>query len=253
MPYGNNRAAPKPRASFQTAGGTIIKYRHPMLAYQVDGVTPVDEIDISRCLKLNDTFLDANPTMDNAVQEVLVDGSVITITNHVLAGEMTIQVMPTTGLVGTGDFIAAAHLIIASKDSEGGTLTVIEFTQGKKIVTIYYGVGFKRVPHKKKAGNTVVPYPMVLCYAGWIQGVSDNNISAKSIWAVGNRYGISAVYKPYDLNDKPLEGKPITDSVNGVSHDDGDSKDGDYDMEIAKERDPISPNVSNVSDNSSWD
>jgi len=200
MAYGNNRAAVRPQATFKAAGGVIMKYRHPMLAYQIDGVTPVDEVDVSKALRLNETFFDANPTQDNAVQEMLVDGSTITITNHALAGEMTLQVLPTTGLVGTGDFIAALHLVITSKDSEGGTFTVIENVKGTRIVTLYYGVGCKRVPHKKLAGNAVVPYPVVLSYAGWIQGSSsDKNINAKTIWAVGNRYGISAVYKPYTV------------------------------------------------------
>lgn len=233
MPFGNNRAAVRPQATFKAAGGVIMKYRHPMLAYQIDGVTPVDEVDVSKACKLNETFFDANPTQDNAVMETLVDGSTITITNHLLSGEMSLQVLPTTGLVGTGDFIAALHLVMASKDTEGGTFTVIENIKGNRIVTIYYGVGCKRVPHKKIAGNAIVPYPVVLSYAGWVQGVSASKaIGAKTIWAVGNKYGISAVYKPYGIQDEErsvdrpedfYRGSPLSADTNGVEPDDADT------------------------------
>jgi len=252
MAYGNNRAAVRPQATFRSAGGVVIKYRHPSLAYQIDGVTPVDEVDVSRALRLNETFLDANPTQDNAVQEILVDGSVVTITNHVLAGEMTLQVLSTTGLVGTGDFIAALHLVIASKDTEGGTFTVIENVKGKRIVTIYYGVGCKRVPHKKLAGNAIVPYPVVLSYAGWIQGVSANsNVNAKTIWAVGNRFGIKAVYKPYGIQteeriiNKPEDyytGRPMSADIGGVEPDNADTDTADLDS-VAKISDPLAESV----------
>jgi hypothetical protein len=200
MAFANNRAAVHPRSSFQTAGGTILKFRHPFLAGQISGVAVIDEIDVSRAVKLNDTFLDAMPSHDSSLQEVLVDGSVLTITNHLMAGKMTIPVVRTTGLVGTGDFIAAAHLVIASKDDIGGTFTQIETIQGKRIITIFYGVSFSNVPHMKKAGNAVVTYPVVMLYAGWVQGVSgDSAFSEKTIWGVGNKYGLKKVYAPYSI------------------------------------------------------
>jgi len=235
MPYGNNRALAKPRASFQTAGGTSIKLRHPILSGQIDGATPIDEVDVSASLRLNDTFLDAMPAQDNAIQEPLVDGSIITITNHLLAGTMTLQVMRTTGLVGTGDFIACAHLIIASKDSEGSTLTVTQYINGKRITTIFYGVAFKQVPHLKIAGNSVVIYPVTLTYAGWIQGVSANDVSnEKAIWAVGNKYGLKGIYKPYAIQKAEeasnfYGGKPLSESTGGVGLGNGDKPSGDID------------------------
>ncbi len=161
MAYGNNRAAARPRANIQAAGGTIMKFRSPILSGQISDASPVDEIDVSRACKLNDTFLDTEPFQDHSVMELLVDGSTITITNHSLAGTMTLQVLRTTGFVGTGDFIAAAYLVIGSKDTTGGTFTVIETIDEKRLVTIFYGVTFKRVPPLRKAGNAVVPYPMV--------------------------------------------------------------------------------------------
>jgi hypothetical protein len=233
MPHGNNRAAAHPRASFQTAGGTIIKFRHPFLSGQISDASPVDEIDVSRALRLNDTFLDAQPMQDHSIMEVLVDGSVVTITNHSLAGSMTLQVLSTTGLVGTGDFIAVLHLIIASKDTTGGTLTVIRTVNEKRLVTIFYGVSSKNVPHLRIAGNSVIPYPVVLNYAGWVQGVSANlEINAKTIWAVGNKVGLKSVYRPYAIQEAEnmanfYGGSPLSESVTGVGVNNSDSESGD--------------------------
>ena len=249
MAYGNNRAAAKPRATFQTAGGTIIKFRHPVLSGQISGAAPVDEVDVSRALRLNETFLDAQPAQDNSIMEPLVDGSVITITNHLLAGTLTLQVLRTTGLVGTGDFIAALHLIIASKDTTGGTLTVIETINEKRLVTIFYGVSCKQVPHMKKAGNAVVPYPVVLNYAGWVQGVSANlDTNAKTIWAVGNKIGLKSVYKPYGIQEAEnfndfYGGTPLSASTTGVGANNGDSSSGDLEG-VAVNPDPIADGMS---------
>jgi hypothetical protein len=249
MAYGNNRAAAKPRASFQTAGGTIIKLRNPMLSGQINSASPVDEVDVSKALRLNDTFLDAVPLQDHAFMELLVDGSVITVTNHSLAGTMTLQVLRTTGFVGTGDFIAAAHLIIASKDTTGSTLTVIETIDEKRLVTIFYGVSFKSVPHLKKAGNAVVPYPVVLNYAGWVQASSANlEVNAKTIWAVGNKVGLKSVYKPYAIQEAEnpnnfYGGSPLSSSVSGVGIGNDDSESGDL-ANIAKIPDPLADGMS---------
>jgi hypothetical protein len=235
MSYGNNRAAARPRATFGIAGGAIVKYRHPFLSGQISQASPVDEIDCSRALRLNDTYLDAEPAQDSAFQEPLVDGSVMTITNHMLAGSMTLQVVRTTGLVGTGDLIAAAHLVIASKDSVGGTVTVVEDIDGKRLVTIFYGVSWKNVPHLKKAGNAVVPYTVVMLYSGWTQGVSGNSaINARTIWAVGNRYSLKGVYKPYAIQQAENQGdffggQPITPTTTGVDTGDGDTWTSDID------------------------
>ena len=47
MAYGNNRAGEQARAHFQLAGGSIIKFRHPYLAGQINADytdASVDEI-----------------------------------------------------------------------------------------------------------------------------------------------------------------------------------------------------------------
>jgi hypothetical protein len=220
MAYGNNQAAVRPGAPVQRAGGTIFKYRHPVLTGQLGKSSTADEVDISKSLQLNSTFFQANPTQDSAHQEVMVDGTVITITNHVLAGEITLQVLSTTGFVGTGDFIACAHLVIASGDDTGGVFTVIRNFNGKRRVRIYYGITFRRVPHELIAGNTVVPYPVVMLYAGWVEGVANASLSAKVIWATANKYGIKAVYGGYDLDGYAISGEGTEapfDKVNNAS------------------------------------
>jgi hypothetical protein len=215
MAFANNRAAEKPRASFQVAGGISVLLRHPFLSGQVNNASPVDEIDISRNLRLNDTFLEAVPMQDSSSQEVLVDGSTITMTNHLMNGRLTLQVMPTTGFVGTGDLIAALHLIAASKDDVGATLTVIQYINGKRRVTIFYGVSVQSVPHLRLAGNSVIPYTVQLLYSGWIQGVSASAaVTAKTIWAVGNKMGVNAKYSPYSIQEEQEAG--VNTSLGGI-------------------------------------
>ena len=225
----------------------------------------MDEIDVSRALRLNDTFLDAQPAQDSSFQEVLVDGSTITITNHLMNGSMTLQVLRTTGLVGTGDLVAAAHLVIASKDDVGGTLTVIENIDGKRIITIFWGVSWKNVPHLRKAGNAVVPYPVTMLYAGWVQGVSMSEVNAKAIWAVGNKYGLRDIYKPYSIQGA-LAGEEKADFYDGkpatpdrVKAKDGDDPSGDMTdssgepIDISSVPDPLPEGMTDPAAQFGWD
>ena len=237
MAYGTNRAASRPRATFQTAGGVIMKFRHPKLSGQISKAVQIDEIDVSRSVKLNDTFIEASPAQDSSFMETLVDGSILTITNHILAGQLTLQAMRTTGLVGTGDFIAAAHLIIASKDSQGGTFTIIETIDGKRIITIFYGVSFKNVPHYRKAGNAAIVWPVIMNYAGWFQACGGDEATEEVIWAVGNKYGLKAQYKPYAIQEGEggdfYSGAPMSSAIGGVDASDVDSDTGDIDTNAA--------------------
>jgi hypothetical protein len=249
MAHGPNRAAAKPKASFQVAGGVSIKFRHPFLSGQINGASPVDEIDVSSALKLNEEFFNAEPDQDGSFQEVLVDGSTVTITNHLLNGTMTLRVLQTTGLVGTGDFIAALHLILATKDDVGGTLTVIQNINGKRRVTIFWGVSVKRVPHLKIAGNAVPVYQVTLSYSGWVQGVSANlEVNEKTVWAVGNKTGLTAVYKPYAIQEAENQadfygGRPVSSSTTGVGSGNADTDSGDLDN-VASAPDPLADGMS---------
>jgi hypothetical protein len=205
MANANNQALRRPGAPFQEAGNIIFKFRHPFLTGQLGAKSTVDEVDVSRSLQLNSNFFQANPAQDSAHQEALVDGSVVTITNHLMNGQITLQALSTTGVVGTGDFIACAHLIIASGDNVGGTFTVIRNFDNIKRIRVYYGLSFKNVPHELIAGNTVVPYPMVMLYASWVEGLGAVADNRKIIWAVGNKYGLDGKFDPYTIDGVPID------------------------------------------------
>ncbi len=215
MAYGNNRAGEQPRAHFQQAGGSIIKFRHPYLIGQVDTTGNIDEVDISSCLKLEGIFFNAQQAQDSAKQVVLIDGSVVTITNKLLNGRLTMPVIHTTGLVATGDFIAVCQLIRATGDAVGGLLIKTDFRNGKAITRVYYGVTVQTCPDDISQGNDVPEYPVVLLYSGWIEAVSTTTAeNMKRIWAVGNQEGLAGYFAPYATQNGSTGSSPLS-AVNG--------------------------------------
>ena len=217
MAYGNNRAAKQARAHFQLAGGSSIKFRHPYLAGQIDTDGAVDEIDISACCKLEGRFFEANQNQDSAKQVVLVDGSVVTISNKLLNGTITMPVVKTTGLVATGDFIAALQLIRTLGDSLGGLLYKTDYVNGKAITKLFYGVTPQRVPDDVSEGNDVAVYNIQLLYAGWIEAVSTSTSeNKKRIWAVGNQQGLEAYFSPYVTQNASTGENPLSTLNSGI-------------------------------------
>ena len=217
MAFGNNRAAKQARAHFQIAGGSIIKFRHPYLAGQLDTDGAVDEIDISACCKLEGRFFEANQNQDSAKQVVMVDGSVVTISNKLLNGTITMPVLKTTGLVATGDFIAALQLICTLGDSVGGLLYKTDFVNGKAITKLFYGVTPQRVPADVSEGNDVAVYNVQLLYAGWIEAVSTSTAeNKKRIWAVGNQQGLEAYFSPYITQNASTGESPLATLDSGI-------------------------------------
>lgn len=214
MAYGNNRAGQQSRAHFQLAGGSVIKFRHPYLAGQIDTTGAVDEIDISANCKLEGRFFEARQNQDSAKQVVLVDGSVVTISNKLLNGTITMPVIRTTGLVGSGDFISALQLIRTLGDSVGGLLYKTDYVNGKAITKLYYGVTPQSVPDDISEGNDVAVYEVKLLYAGWIEAVSTSTAeNKKRIWAVGNQSGLEAYFSPY-LTQSASTGESALSSLN---------------------------------------
>ena len=217
MAYGNNRAGEQKRAHFQLAGGSVIKFRHPYLAGQIDTDGAIDEIDISACCKLEGRYFEANQNQDSAKQVVLVDGSVATISNKLLNGTITMPVVRTTGLIATGDFISALHLIRSLGDSVGGLLHKTDFVNGKAITRLYYGVTPQNVPDDVSEGNDVAVYNVQLLYAGWIEVVSTTTEeNKKKIWAVGNQKGLEAYFNPYITQNGSTGEKALTASNSGI-------------------------------------
>lgn len=233
MAYGNNRAGKQPRAHFRLAGGSIIKFRHPYFAGMIDTGSndAIDEIDVSSCCKLEGRFFEANQNQDSAKQVVMIDGSTVTIANKMLNGTITIPAVPTTGEVGTGDFIAGCQLIRSIGDSVGGVLTKTDFVNGKALTKVYYGVTVQRCPDDVSEGNDVATYNVQLLYAGWIEAESgSDDLNKKAIWAVGSKEGIEGFYNPYYIQNQdgnsgtgtdmltqtdlaPVSGAGITDSA----------------------------------------
>lgn len=222
MAFGNNRSGEQPRAHFQLAGGTIIKFKHPYLAGQLDTDGNIDEVDISACTKLEGRYFEANPNQDSARQTVMIDGSTTTITNKLLNGTITMPVVRTTGLVASGDFIACLHLIKSVGDTVGGILYKTDFRNGKAITRLYYGVTPQRVPDDVSEGNDVAVYSVSLLYSGWIEAVSTSGESnLKAIWAVGTEKGLTAYFSPYRVQNSEGNGgtadAPMTATSAGIS------------------------------------
>lgn len=239
MAYGNNRAGIQPRAHFQVAGGSTIKFRHPYLIGQVDTTGNIDEIDISSCVKLEGTYFSAQQNQDSAKQTVLIDGSVVTITNRLLNGRLSLPVIRTTGLVGTGDFVSALQLIRTIGDAVGGLIIKTDFRNGKAITRVYYGVTVQSCPDDISMGNDVPEYPVVLLYAGWIEAVSDTTAeNMKKIWAVGNKEGLAGYFAPYETQNGSTNsadgktGHPVSASNSGIPNSSiADQMDGDANVD----------------------
>lgn len=217
MAFGQNSVGKQPRSHFQTAGGTIHKFRHPFLAGQLSSsIGNLDEIDISSSVKLDSEFFKASPNQDSAKQEVLVDGTVVTITNTMLNGTITLQAIRTSGIVARGDAVACFQLIKAAGDNVGGTYTLTEFIDGKAITTLYYGVAVKYVDDKILQGLSVPTYACQLLYSGWIQVVSNSaQLNTKAIWAAGSINGVTGVYSMFPVNEGASGSSPLDATIAG--------------------------------------
>lgn len=219
MAYGKNRSGVQPRAYFQAAGGIIMKLRHPLLAGAIDTGTTgtqIDEIDVSSCSKLADTFLTAQPSQDSAIQEVLIDGSTVTVTNRLLNGILTINAIKTSNKVAAGDFIAACQLIKSVGDTVGGTFQTIEMINGEAHIRLYYGVTVKRVPDAIHMGMGVPVYPVELWYTGYLDAIGSVDQAMKAVWAVGSDAGVQGIYTPYEVQSGSTLNNPMSaDNVLG--------------------------------------
>lgn len=216
--YANNRWGKAPRSKFRNAGGSKYYYGHPFLIGQLEpGVqgSTAFEVDISSCFKLNDQFFDAEPLQDAAVTEVAVDGSLIVVTNSVMAGNATMQILPGDGTVAGGDMTAIAPFVVSNGDTLGGYIRRVRNINGKAITRVYYDVVFKNYPHDKDAGNSVPVYPMVLSYGGWIEGIAlTSEDVVKALWAVGAARGFKGIYKKAAVDGTNDGDHPEWDNVN---------------------------------------
>lgn len=203
-----------------TAGGSIYKFRHPYLAGAIDINTTggaIDEIDFSKCMKLDDTFFEARPSQDASKQVVLVDGSTVAVTNSMLNGVATIRCVRTTGKVASGDLVAALQLIVCAKDSVGGAMIRTKFINGEAHSRLYYGVSVKTVPHDIDMGLDVPVYACEVYYAGFIDFIAASaDINMKAIWAVGSASGVQGTYVPYEVNINGSTGNAPLSTANAL-------------------------------------
>jgi hypothetical protein len=199
-------------------------------------------VDISAALKLNETFFNAQPLQDNSLIEVMVDGSTITITNHLMAGRATLQVVPGTGLVKDGDLTAIAPFIVSAKDNVGGVLMRKRFTSRGSMVRLYYGVSWANFPHDVDAGNAVPTYTMTMLYSGWIEGLMSAATAAKTVWAVGNKYGIKGNFIPFNITG--IGDISIADNPNEFGHTNMDISAADNDAIADANDDAYNKNAS---------
>lgn len=234
--YANNRYGEAPRSTFRTAGGAKYYYGHPYLHGQLTTSVRGEkeyEVDISKCFRLNDTFFNAQPLQDSAVAEVAVDGSLIIITNHLMAGQATLQVLPGTGLIKDGDLTKIAPFIMSSKDDLGGYLRRVRLVGGKAITRVYYDVTFKTFPHDLDAGNSVPIYPINILYGGWIEGVlATSDEVVRALWAVGAAEGFEGVYSAADSEADDAPGSVSFDSVN-ADGETADTDEGNEEIDVA--------------------
>jgi hypothetical protein len=215
--YANNRSLVAPRTTFRTAGGSLYIYAHPFLYGQLDSVLNTagngdadsnviatagfdakTAVDITSSLRLNDSFFNAQPAQDNSIQEVMVDGSTITITNHLMNGRATIQCIPGDGTVRSGDLLAFAPFIAASKDDVGGIILRKRFVNGKGMNRVFYGVSFANFPHDVDVGNGIPVYPVTMLYSGWFDILSGAQDAKKLLWAVGSGKEVTLAAKQYN-------------------------------------------------------
>ncbi len=209
--YANNRSGVRGMASFRNAGGSIYLFSHPFLLGQSDGDSTISAlgkstVNVSKSLRLSDTFFNAQALQDSAIMEVLVDGSTITITNHLMAGRATLQVLSTTGLVRDGDLTAIAPFIMSAKDNVGGLLTRRRFVKDGVLTRVYYGVTFANFPHDIDAGNAAPVYSITMLYSGWFEGLTTSGTSnERLLWAVGNS---NAIKGNFEANVKHYPLKP---------------------------------------------
>lgn len=200
MAYGNNRAGKQTRSNFRQAGGDNIIFKHPLLAGQISG--SVDEVNMSASVKLDGIYFSAEQAQENAKQVVLIDGSVVTVTNKLLNGVCTVPAIPTTGLVRSGDLVACCQLIRSLGDDVGGLIIHQKRISGKVLIRVYYGVTVASCPDAREAGNDVAEYPIKFLYAGWIEADGGSVDDARrKVWAVGNAEGISGFYTGYKLQN----------------------------------------------------
>jgi hypothetical protein len=83
----------------------------------------------------------------------------------------------------------------------GGILKRTKFVNGRALNRIYYGIGFKNVPHDIDAGNSVPVYPISMVYGGWVDGILAGEATKKVLWAIGNKVPVGGIFGSQKVGD----------------------------------------------------
>ncbi len=116
--------------------------------------------------KLEENFVDASPSMDNAKYIPLANGSYIMIVNSVKGGVLKFASVSTSD-DPTNDIIAYATEMLNSGSANGATITIaIPVKNGVKIRTFYDCFPNKPIPIKLQ-GNDEPTYDQEFVYGDW--------------------------------------------------------------------------------------
>ena len=116
--------------------------------------------------KLEETFVDTTPELDNAKYMPMANGSYIMIVNSARGGTLKFAAVSTSD-DSTNDIVAYANAMILANSAIGATFTFsIPTKDGIKIRTFYDCFPVKVVP-LKMAGNDEPAYDMEFKYGDW--------------------------------------------------------------------------------------
>lgn len=116
--------------------------------------------------KLEETFVDTTPEMDNAKFIPLANGSYIMIVNSVRGGTLKFASVSTSD-DSTNDIIAYANVMQLANSSIGAIFTIAIPTKDGIKTRIFYDCFPVKIVPLKMAGNDEPTYDMEFKYGDW--------------------------------------------------------------------------------------
>ena len=116
--------------------------------------------------KLEDTFIDATPLMENAKIIALIDGT-LTVTNKIKAGTLKIAYVRVDADYKKGDWAAWANELLKLGDSIGATIRIVYEFNGRQFGVTFFTCCIKTPKPLILAGNDAPSYDLELTYADW--------------------------------------------------------------------------------------
>jgi hypothetical protein len=142
----------------QGVGNFTLSTMHPLIL----GGTAIS----MKGYKLEDTFLDATPLMENSKIIALIDGT-LTITNKVKAGTLKINCVRVDADYKKGDWVAWGNELLKLGDSIGSTIRGAYEFNGAQFGISFFTCCIKTLKPAILAGNDAPSYDIELTYADW--------------------------------------------------------------------------------------